>query len=177
MSYEQRTAILAKCPIWLRLFVLLCADLAYRFSEALGAKLSDYNPDTRLITLRVKGGELHTLPVTDEIERIIAAIPEDTDPDANLIEALAGKPRNKPGVRVAWRKARKAAGVADTVNPHDLRRTAASHLWTNTHDIRAVQQLLGHQSLHSTARYIVDRDPANLRPLLEALKPITEVKQ
>ncbi|MGB2590529.1 MAG: tyrosine-type recombinase/integrase [Candidatus Acidiferrum sp.] len=174
---EQRIALLRRVPQWMRLFILLCADLAFRFAEARTAPLEAYDRERKTLTLKVKGGDTHTLPVTEELRAIIESIPPGQDTALPMLEILAGKPIRKHAILYEWRKANLAAGLPANLRPHDLRRTAATNLWAITKDARLVQQLLGHKSLHATARYIVDLTPTDLRPLLEALKPITDVKQ
>ena len=177
VTAEQRAALLRVAPQWLRLFILLCADTAFRFSEAMRAKLSGYNRENRTITVPTKSGQDVTLPVTEELRVLIESIPADGDPNESMVTKLRGKEVDKWTIRYQWNRAKKRAGVPAHVRPHDFRRTAATSIWETTHDIRLVQQVLGHKSLQATARYIVDRSPEQLRPLLEALKPATELKQ
>jgi integrase/recombinase XerD len=47
----------------------------------------------------------------------------------------------------------KAAGIEICVTPHTLRHGCATHLMQNGVDVRAVQQLLGHASVETTALY------------------------
>ncbi len=173
---DQREKLLAASPAWLRFAILLYADHGLRFASAAKAKLSDFNAETGILTVETKGGFRQLIPLTGTLRHFVATLPRDAAQDQTVIQLLAGKAFSPAAIRRQFQRSRKKAGI-ETINPHDFRRTVATKAWKATHDIRIVQQILGHQSLHSTARYIVDEQPEELRGLLEQLKPQTEMKQ
>lgn len=181
-SIEERGRLLAAAEPWLRCWILLCSDLALRFSEARQIRPSSWDREKQEVTYIKKGGDTYVLPLSDELEQIFSLAPQEDD--RPFIEALkgparGGKPLADQTIRDAWNALKKRTGVPANLNPHDLRRTTAVLAYEHTKDIRAVQQLLGHRNLASTCVYLAHRDSAKLRPLIEAIKakPTTEMKQ
>jgi integrase/recombinase XerC len=73
--------------------------------------------------------------------------------DAPLFVGAKGGPLNPDLVRRAVRTARVNLGLADSVTPHALRHSFATHLLAGGADLRSLQELLGHASLSSTQIY------------------------
>ncbi len=126
-----------------------------RLSELAGMNAGDLSGGGLLI--RGKGNKERRVPLVGMArERLMAFLPESGGESK-------GSPlfTRKPGGgrlsvyqigRIVRNSARKA-GISETVTPHELRHTCATHLLDNRMDLRHIQTLLGHASLSSTQKY------------------------
>jgi len=64
-----------------------------------------------------------------------------------------GKPMTTSQLNRLFHQAAEAAGIKKAVTLHALRHSFATHLLERGTDIRIIQALLGHDKLHTTARY------------------------
>src|SRR5207302_410221 len=73
--------------------------------------------------------------------------------DAPLFVGARGGPLNADLVRRSVSAARRRLGLPETLTPHALRHSFATHLLARGADLRSLQELLGHASLSSTQIY------------------------
>jgi integrase/recombinase XerC len=110
-------------------------------------------------TLRVTGKRSKTrvvpiMPaVREAIEDYVRQCPYPLSGDAPLFVGARGGPLNPDLVRRAVAAARRRLGLPDTLTPHALRHSFATHLLARGADLRSLQELLGHASLSSTQIY------------------------
>lgn len=110
-------------------------------------------------TLRVTGKRSKTrvVPVVpavrEAIEDYLRQCPYPLSGDSPLFVGARGGPLNPDLVRRAVAAARRRLGLPDTLTPHALRHSFATHLLARGADLRALQELLGHASLSSTQIY------------------------
>jgi integrase/recombinase XerC len=87
-----------------------------------------------------------------------------------LFRGARGGPLNPAIVRRSVRAARVALGLPDSVTPHALRHSFATHLLGAGTDLRSLQELLGHASLSSTQLY-TEVDAARLLDIYAGAHP------
>ena len=89
--------------------------------------------------------------------------------DAFFLGARGG-PLDPAIVQKRVREIRIALGLPDSVTPHALRHSFATHLLGAGGDLRTIQELLGHASLSTTQRY-TDVDTERLNAVYRAAHP------
>lgn len=146
--------------IWLglrdrALFVLLYAT-GMRISEALNLKGSCL-PFSDRLTILGKGKKQRIVPILPlaqtAMSEYIKACPFPIASETPVFLGAKGGPLNPAVAQKALRLYRHSMGLPDYVTPHALRHSCATHLMSQTHDLRGIQELLGHASLATTQVY------------------------
>lgn len=129
-----------------------------RLSELTGLRWGDLHREEGLVRVRGKGQKIREVPVgekaweaLDRWRRHHPATP--LTRETPVFSGPNGRPLGARAVqsRVALRA--RQLGMDDHVHPHVLRHSFASHLLQSSHDLRAVQEMLGHAHITSTQVY------------------------
>ena len=136
--------------------LLLLYGAGLRVAEAmgLGARVLPLGQAMRVTGKRGKTRIVPLVPaVRQAIQDYVALCPFRLSGESPLFVGAKGGPLNADLVRRAVRGARARLGLPDTVTPHALRHSFATHLLARGADLRSLQELLGHASLSSTQIY------------------------
>ena len=137
------------------LFTLLYGA-GLRISEALGLCWRDLNQQDRL-TVTGKGNKQRNVPllpiVREALGKYKKACPFSGTATAPVFVGMRGEVLNAGVAQRAMRQLRRDLNLPDTVTPHALRHSFATHLLASGADLRSLQELLGHSSLSTTQLY------------------------
>lgn len=157
-----------------------------RVSELCSLKLTDLYLDERFIKVQGKGGKQRLVPISDkavhELELYFI--------DRNACEI---KPGYEDYVFVSFRRKKSlsrimvfhmikelaaAASITKNISPHTFRHSFATHLLEGGANLRAIQAMLGHESISTTEIYmhvdmtrlreeIINHHPRNIKHLAD----------
>lgn len=127
-----------------------------RISEALSLT-GAARPLPESLRIRGKGGKERIVPVLaaarDAVERYATLCPFPLARSEPLFRAARGGALSARTVQARIADLRRRLGLPESTTPHALRHAFATHLLANGGDLRAIQELLGHESLSTTQRY------------------------
>ena len=93
-----------------------------------------------------------------------------------LFIGARGEQINPGVVQRQIRRLRRQLGLPESVTPHALRHSFATHLLEAGSDLRSVQELLGHASLSATQRY-TEVDSVHLTTIYNKAHPRAHIKK
>lgn len=142
-SGDEYQALLAECDSDLRAVVRFAVATGLRKGNILALDWQQVDLHSSLVTVKVKGGKLHTVKLTSEWRAALSTVKP---------EARKGAVFNRTNFRRRWQGAIKHAGIED-FRFHDLRHTFASWARLNGADLADICEALGHSSVSVTMRY------------------------
>ncbi len=132
-----------------------------RNSELTGINLDDIRLTAEAILIRGKGKKERYVPFGDSVRSALAVyLPARQSTLAETRKTNAALLINQRGGRLTTRsvgrivkKIAVAKGLSPDVHPHTLRHAFGTHMLEEGADLRAIQELLGHERLATTQRY------------------------
>ncbi|NLZ79588.1 MAG: tyrosine recombinase XerC [Gammaproteobacteria bacterium] len=127
-----------------------------RLSELVGLNIVDVDLAQGLVVVLGKGNKQRMLPVGSQavaaVERWLAVRGQVKSHDQALFIGVRGRRMSPQLVRERVRLAG-SRDLGQHLHPHMLRHSFASHILESSHDLRAVQELLGHADISTTQIY------------------------
>ncbi len=137
-----------------------------RVSELTSLRLSALFPQEEYVVVDGKGGKQRMVPVSRVALDWVAAYLADVRPlakekrgcsDVLFLNRRGGR-LSRVMVFYIVKDLVAQAGINKTVSPHTLRHSFATHLLEGGANLRAIQQMLGHESITTTEIYVhIDR--------------------
>ncbi|MDB5197886.1 MAG: xerD [Flaviaesturariibacter sp.] len=149
-----------------------------RVSEVINLKLSQLYLDVEFVRVIGKGNKERLVPIGSsaikQIQQYRQYTRSQASPQAGEEDILflnrRGKRLSRVMVFLIIKDLVKKAGINKTVSPHTFRHSFATHLVEGGADLRAVQEMLGHESITTTEIYThLDRE--FLRRTLQEFHP------
>lgn len=145
-----------------------------RVSELTDLRISRLSLDDRLMIVEGKGSKQRMVPMSpSSVELIREYLPQrerlNIKPAGRDVLFLnrRGAPLSRVMVFYIIRDLAALAGIQKTVSPHTMRHSFATHLLEGGANLRAIQEMLGHESISTTEIYLhLDRSRLR-RELLE----------
>ncbi len=131
-----------------------------RVSELVALTTHQVNREKRFLIILGKGGKERAVPFGQTfaqwLDRYLLegrpAIARSVSSDALFITSRGG-PMTRQQFWNRIKTCARAAGIRQTVSPHVLRHSFATHLIENGADLRSVQMMLGHSDISTTQIY------------------------
>ena len=150
-----------------------------RISEALALNVTDIPKTNDVLVVTGKGNKQRMIPLLNIVKKTLEAYLKERPLkgcEAPLFIGSRGERLNPGVVQRQIRKIRLYLGLPESVTPHALRHSFATHLLTAGSDLRSVQELLGHTSLSATQRY-TEIDTVHLKAVYNQAHPRAHLKK
>lgn len=149
-----------------------------RVSEVIALGITNLYLDVGFIRVIGKGNKERLVPIGDEAVRYINVYREHVrnkmspakGQDDILFLNKRGSGLSRVMIFYIIKEAARNAGIQKNIHPHTLRHSFATHLIEGGADLRAIQEMLGHESITTTEIY-THMDRAFLRQTLEEHHP------
>jgi len=165
LSLEEITALLDGAagdrPIDLRDMAIweILYSSGVRISELAGMNTADWDQEGQLIRIRGKGSKTRIVPLGEKasarLQKYLKASgrwPAQGNSAPIYLNRHGGR-LSVRGIQKRLEQRLRECGLDTRISPHVIRHTFATHLLNSGADLRAIQEMLGHESLQTTQRY------------------------
>lgn len=133
-----------------------------RVSELINLKISDLFFDEGFIQVIGKGNKQRFVPIAKSTIKYITIYKNEIRIHENPVKEhqdvlflnRRGKKLSRAMIFTLIKQLAEKAGVRKNISPHTFRHSFATHLLENGADLRAIQQMLGHESITTTEIYM-----------------------
>ncbi|MDH3381554.1 MAG: site-specific tyrosine recombinase XerD [Flavobacteriaceae bacterium] len=149
-----------------------------RVTELITLKISDLFFEEGFIKVHGKGNKERYIPINElnqkyieiYIKDIRVHIPRVKGFEDTLFLNRNGKQLTRNMIFIILKDLAQKAGIKKNISPHTFRHSFATHLLEKGADLRAIQQMLGHESITTTEIYM-HLDRTFLKEVLEKYHP------
>lgn len=129
-----------------------------RISEAINLKIGDFFGSDNFLRIKGKGGKERIVPIIPEVMTEIKKLKDmcpfiDENPQSYIFFGKQGKLLDPAVFQKVMRSIKNLNNLPEGSTPHAFRHSYATHLLSESGDLRTIQELLGHSSLSTTQRY------------------------
>ena len=152
-----------------------------RVSELVGLKLTDVYVENGFIKVCGKGDKERLVPAGRDAFAYLKLYLAHVRPQIPVKKSAAnyvflnrrGSPLSRVMVFIICKDLAQKAGIQKTISPHTFRHSFATHLIEGGADLRAVQEMLGHESILTTEIY-THLDRAYLSQMVRDFHPLNK---
>ncbi|MEC8723436.1 MAG: site-specific tyrosine recombinase XerD [Bacteroidota bacterium] len=149
-----------------------------RVSELTHLKISDLFFEEGFLKVTGKGDKQRFVPIGVNTQKFInlyrqhwrSLIEIDAEHKDTLFLNQRGKQLTRAMIFTIVKKLAEKAGIQKSISPHTFRHSFATHLLENGADLRAIQMMLGHESITTTEIYM-HLDKSHLKKVMTKFHP------
>ena len=149
-----------------------------RVSELTHLKISDLFFEEGFLKVTGKGDKQRFVPIGVNTQKFInlyrqhwrSLIGIDAEHKDTLFLNQRGKQLTRAMIFTIVKKLAEKAGIQKSISPHTFRHSFATHLLENGADLRAIQMMLGHESITTTEIYM-HLDKSHLKKVMTKFHP------
>ena len=149
-----------------------------RVSEVITLKISDCKFEEGFLRIIGKGNKMRLVPIGSQAIKILKIYLSEIRPSIEIQKGQEdvvflnrrGKGLSRVMVFLIIKDLAEKAGIRKNVSPHTLRHSFATHLIEGGANLRAVQEMMGHESITTTEIY-THLDRAFLQQILKEFHP------